>query len=57
MTMALNLYILLALAIYLAVAHGAATLQIELKQGTIPFFDIQIAYKMYVIVNPGPEEG
>ncbi|EFJ48611.1 hypothetical protein VOLCADRAFT_104665 [Volvox carteri f. nagariensis] len=30
--------------------------QVELKQGTIPFFDIQIAYKLYDVVNPGPAE-
>ncbi|GIL82804.1 hypothetical protein Vretimale_8176 [Volvox reticuliferus] len=49
--------LLLALAgcLQLSVAAGAPR-QVELKQGTIPFFDIQIAYKLYDIVNPGPDE-
>lgn len=53
--MATTFVILLAL-LQLFTAEGL-TRQIELKEGSIPFFDIKIAYKLYDIVNPGPEEG
>jgi hypothetical protein len=46
-----------SLAVAALAAQGTSAFQTELKTGKVPFFDIGIAYKLYDVLDPGPEQG